>query len=75
MTPQIPVPTKPADHIADGVAKFRKATKDYTLAQKRVQRAQEALPVTRWELPQLAEAARAMVQHIRDDDDDDEEAL
>ena len=32
-------------------------------------------PVTRWELPQLAEAARAMVQHIRDDDDDDEEAL
>jgi hypothetical protein len=48
MSPDVPAPTKPikaADHIADGVAKFKAATKTYTLAQKRVQRTQEALGV------------------------------
>ena len=55
------LPTKPADHIADGVAKFRKATKDYTLAQKRVQRAQEALAATQKDFEVARAALSALV--------------
>jgi hypothetical protein len=55
------LPAMRTDHIADGVAKFRSATKNYTLAQKRVQRAQEALAATQKDFEVARAALSALV--------------
>jgi hypothetical protein len=57
----VTLPIKPTDHIADGVAKFRAATRQYTVMQNRVERAKAALAATQKDFEVARAALSALV--------------